>query len=95
MSTEFYERDGALRVKMDAGGSGGGLTSQIDLPATADLIAAHPREHGGFLAAKAAAAAQAQVVPDLTSELASAHQKIEELTAELATARTPATEAHT
>jgi len=50
MTAEFYHRpDGKLYMRAPAGGTGGGVTGSVDVPATAEMINANPTAIGVHL----------------------------------------------
>ena len=52
MAPEFYERDGVLRYRVEAGGTGGGVTSVMDIEATDAVKADNRQDYMRFMQAK-------------------------------------------
>lgn len=79
----FYDHPetGEMRFAAPAGGTGGGGTSTFDSPATKELMAQYPREHGAYMKAKRAAAAEAASEADVVKDVEKAEAEVSEVLA--------------
>lgn len=82
---KFYDHaeTGKLHFSSVAGGTGGGVTSIFDAPATAADIASHPREHGLYVKAKREAAAQAEAEAETAAEKTAVLQEVDKTAADV------------